>query len=245
MVDSCFVKRLLQHIDLTASEIADIAELEREPVTFAPGQKLWEEGHKADYICIVQDGWLMSETVLEGGERQILRFYFSGELIGTASIAYDHATTTVRAVDEAQLCMFPRARLGELFARHPRLSTLFYSLGMLEVIDLNDRLRAMGRTDGKARLAHLFLAIAERLRVLTGPESTKLHVPLTQNDLADAVGLTAIHVNRLLKEMSSEGLIRRHRRGLEVLDEPALRRIAQFRSRRQNIDLGWFPPAQN
>ncbi len=245
MAESCFVQRLLHHIDLTQAEKADIADLEREPTTFLAGQKLWEEGSDSDYICIVQDGWLMSETILDGGERQILRFYFPGEMIGTASIAYFHATTTVRAVEDARLCMFPRARIGELFARHPRLSTLFYSLGMLEVIDLNDRLRALGRTDGKARLAHLFLSIAIRLRVLVGQDEKVLQVPLTQSDLADAVGLTAIHVNRLLKEMTQEGLIRRNRRVLELLDEPELRRIAQFRDRREGVDLSWFPPARD
>ena len=243
MSDSCFVQRLLHYLDLTEAEKSAIAQLEKEPTDLSAGQKLWEEGAESDQVCIVQKGWLLSETVLEAGERQILRFYFPGELIGTASIAFDHAANTVRAVQDARLCIFPRSRLGQLFVEQPRLGTLFYSLGMLEVIDLNDRLRALGRTDGKARLAHLFLSIAGRLRVLHGRSYNILQVPLTQSDLADAVGLTAIHVNRLLKEMTGEGLIRRSRREIELLDEPELRRISQYRDRHLEIDTSWFPPA--
>ena len=243
MADSCFVQRLLHYLDLTDAEKSAITELEREPVDLAAGQKLWEEGAQSDAVCIVQKGWLLSETVLEAGERQILRFYFPGELIGTASIAFDHAASTVRAVQDARLCIFPRARLGELFVREPRLGTLFYSLGMLEVVDLNDRLRALGRTDGKARLAHLFLSISERLRVLHGRADTVMQVPLTQSDLADAVGLTAIHVNRLLKEMTGDGLIRRTRREIELRNEDELRRISQYRDRHFEVDNSWFPPA--
>ncbi|WP_420606991.1 Crp/Fnr family transcriptional regulator [Novosphingopyxis sp.] len=243
MADSCFVQRLLHYLDITDAEKSAIAKLEQDPTDLVAGRKLWEEGAKSDDICIVQKGWLLSETVLEGGERQILRFYFPGELIGTASIAFDHACSTVRAVQDARLCIFPRARLGELFVEHPRLGTLFYSLGMLEVIDLNDRLRALGRTDGKARLAHLFLSIAERMRVLHGRAEKVLQVPLTQSDLADAVGLTAIHVNRLLKEMTSDGLIRRTRREIELRDEDELRLLSQYRDRHFEVDNSWFPPA--
>ncbi|MAC12082.1 MAG: transcriptional regulator [Sphingorhabdus sp.] len=243
--DSCFVQRLLHYLDLSEAEKSVIAELEQEPITIPAGQKLWEEGGDSDSLCIVQEGWLLSETFLEAGERQILRFYFPGELIGTAGISFNQASSTVRAVEDARLCIVPRRRMGELFARQPRLASLFYSLGMLEVADLNDRLRALGRTDGKARLAQLFLSIAERLRVLEGRDTKVMHVPLTQSDLADAVGLTAIHVNRLLKEMTREGLIKRTRREIELCDEDQLRRISQYRDRHFDMDNSWFPPAES
>lgn len=243
MTESCFAQRLLHYLDLSDAEKTAITRLEQEPTDLAAGQTLWSEGDTCDSICIVQDGWLLSETVLEAGERQILRFYFPGEMIGTSGIGSDRASNTVRAVQTARLCMFPRARLGELFAQHPRLGTLFYSLGMLEVSELNDRLRALGRTDGKARLAHLFLSIAERMRVLHGRTEKRLHVPLTQSDLADAVGLTAIHVNRLLKEMTQEGLIVRSRREIELCDEDELRRLSQYRDRHFDVDHSWFPAA--
>lgn len=243
MADSCFVQRLLHYLDLTEAEKTAITELEREPTDFPAGHCLWEEGAQADALCIVQSGWLLSETLLAAGERQILRLYFPGDLIGTASIAFAHATATVRAVDDATLCIFPRARLGELFGRHPRLGALFYSLGMLETVELNDRIRSLGRTDGKSRLAHMFLSIAERMRVLRDKPGAILPVPLTQSDLADAVGLTAIHVNRLLKEMTRDGLIRRTRREIELLDEDELRRLAQYRSPHFKVDHSWFPAA--
>ncbi|WP_373486654.1 Crp/Fnr family transcriptional regulator [Blastomonas sp.] len=243
MFDSCFVARLSRYIDLNASEKAAIADLERDPQSYAAGTALWREGDDICELSIVHQGWALSETLLHDGTRQILRFHFPGDLMGASGIAFRDAAASIIAATDMMVCRFPRRALGETFARHPRLAALFFSLSQLESVDLSDRLRALGRNDGKARLAHLFLSIAARMRVVTGEHKAEVRMPLTQTDLGDAVGLTQVHVNRLIRQMTEEGLIIRTRSTVTLVDEDRLIELARFVDRFSTIDSSWFPPS--
>lgn len=244
MSDSCFVVRLNRYLDLTPSEREAIAELEREPKDYSAGTTLWTEGDDVSELLIVHHGWALSETRVTEGKRQILRFHFSGDLIGASGIAFRDAPASIVAATDMTVCRFPRSALGETFHSHPRLAALFFSISQMEGIDLSDRLRAMGRSEGKARLANLFLSIAARMRAVTGEHNPVIRIPLTQTDLGDAVGLTQVHVNRLIRQMTDEKLITRNRSTVTLLDEPGLVDLARFVDRFSSLDSSWFPPAK-
>lgn len=243
MASSCFIERLQHYLELTETEKSCLATLEEAPEDFTPGEVVFHEDRSADEICIVQSGWLMSSTVLPNGQRQILRFYFPGDLAGVTSIAFEKTVAAVSAVDKARLCRFPRSSLREIFQTHPRLAALFYTIGMVENVDLSDRLRALGRTSGKARIAQFLLSTAARRKITSGKEESFITIPLTQADLADAVGLTKVHVNRLLRQMTEEGMIERNRKDFTLARPDELQRIAHFTNRYETMDTSWFPPA--
>lgn len=243
MFDSCFVARLSRYLLLTRTEKLAIAELERDPKAYSAGSVLCAEGSDVDELMIVHNGWALSETRLPTGKRQILRFHFSGDLIGASGIAFRDAPSSVVAATDMVVCRFPRRALGETFIEHPRLAALFFSISQMESIDLSDRLRALGRSEGKARLANLFLSIAARMRAVNGEHDPVVRMPLTQTDLGDAVGLTQVHVNRLIRQMTEDKLIVRTRGTVTLLDEPGLVELARFVDRFSAIDSGWFPPA--
>jgi CRP-like cAMP-binding protein len=242
VTDSCLAERLGHYIALTGGEKRALAKLEETPADMDAGQVLFEEGEPLRELFVVKKGWFLSSTLLIDGERQILRLHFPGDTMGTASVAFEQASATVSVVQDATVCRYPRARLGELFEAHPRLAALFYAVGMLENVDLCDRLTALGRTDGKSRLANFFLSIFARMRILHGEDLDDLEIPLRQVDLGDAAGLTEVHVYRLLKQMEEEGLVARTRRRVKIIDEDRLVEIAQFRNRFAKIDTSWFPP---
>lgn len=244
MFDSCFVARLGRYLELTRHEKMAIADLERDPKNYAAGDVLCEEGADVDELLIVHSGWALSETQLQSGKRQILRFHFSGDLIGASGIAFRDSPSSIKAATNMVVCRFPRRALGETFAVHPRLAALFFSISQMESIDLSDRLRALGRSDGKARLANLFLSIAARMRAVNGEHNPVVRMPLTQTDLGDAVGLTQVHVNRLIRQMTEDKLIIRTRGTVTLLDEPGLIELARFVDRFSAIDSSWFPPAK-
>lgn len=243
MFDSCFVARLNRYLDLTSPERDAITQLERDPKNYAAGTTLWTEGDDVSELLIVHQGWALSETRLTGGKRQILRFHFSGDLIGASGIAFRDAPASIVAATDMVVCRFPRMALGETFIAHPRLAALFFSISQMESIDLSDRLRAMGRSEGKARLANLFLSIAARMRAVTGEHNPVVRIPLTQSDLGDAVGLTQVHVNRLIRQMTEEKLITRNRSTVTLLDEKGLVDLSRFVDRFSSVDSSWFPPA--
>jgi CRP/FNR family transcriptional regulator, anaerobic regulatory protein len=244
LFDSCFVARLGRYLELTRAEKLAIADLERDPKNYAAGDVLCEEGADVDELLIVHSGWALSETQLQSGKRQILRFHFSGDLIGASGIAFRDSPSSIKAATNMVVCRFPRRALGETFAVHPRLAALFFSISQMESIDLSDRLRALGRSDGKARLANLFLSIAARMRAVNGEHNPVVRMPLTQTDLGDAVGLTQVHVNRLIRQMTEDKLIIRTRGTVTLLDEPGLIDLARFVDRFSAIDSSWFPPAK-
>lgn len=245
MFDSCFVARLKRYLDLTPSERDAIAQLERDPKRHPAGSVLWSEGDDVKELLIVHQGWALSETRLSTGKRQILRFHFSGDMIGASGIAFNDAPSSIVAATDMEVCRFPRHALGETFAAHPRLAALFFSISQMESIDLSDRLRSVGRSEGKARLANLFLSIAARMRAINGDTDPVIRIPLTQTDIGDAVGLTQVHVNRLIRQMTEEKLITRHRSTVTLVDEPGLIALARFVDRFSSLDTHWFPAAKS
>jgi len=245
LFDSCFVARLSRYLELTRTEKQVLAELERDPQNYPAGSVLCREGEDVTELLIVHHGWALSETQMQSGKRQILRFHFSGDLIGASGIAFKDSPSSIKAATDMVVCRFPRRALGETFSEHPRLAALLFSISQMESIDLSDRLRALGRSEGKERLANLFLSIAARMRAVNGEHNPVVRMPLTQTDLGDAVGLTQVHVNRLIRQMTEDKLITRTRSTVTLLDEPRLVEMARFIDRFGAIDSSWFPPTKD
>ncbi len=244
MTDSCFVARLGHYLPLSKAEKAALGSLEEAPEFIHAGETLFEEGEPADCLALVKTGWMISSALVEDGQRQILRVHLEGDFLNPAAVAWVDSACSVSAMTDSVVCRFPREALTVLFDEHPRLAALFFSIAMMEAVELGDRLKAIGRTSGKARIAQFFLSTLSRQNITGEPGSTTLTLPMTQTDLADAVGLTNIHVNRLLRELTADELIVRSR-GAVTLPKPAeLRALAQWTDRFERLDTRWYPAAR-
>lgn len=243
MTNSCFVTRLNHYLTLTPAEKCAMARLEVSPQPLKEGEVLFEEGVPADCIALVKSGWLTSSSTLSDGQRQILRVHLPGDLAGVTSLAWPDGVFTVVASLDSVVCRFPRDHLSDIFEQHPRLAALFLAMAMAETVDLCDRLKAIGRTNGKARLVQFFLSTLARNNITGLAGDPTLPLPMTQTDLADAVGLTNIHVNRLLRELTEEGLIERERGTITMLDLPRLGELSHYTDHFDRLDTSWFPQA--
>lgn len=242
-MSSCFVEKLNHHLPLTDAEKRALAVLEDNPEPLDAGETLVEEGDSGDGLYVLREGLLLSASLLKGGERQILRIYHSGDLVGTTGIPWRRAPASAIAIVDSVVCHFPRAALREIFIAHPRLAALFYSIGMIENVALSDRLKSLGRTEGKARVAAFLLEMLGRLRITDRSVTNRYELRLTQADIGDAVGLTPVHVNRMLRELTEEGCIIRDGRAIAIVDEQQLAEYCEFIDRYRDIDTSWFPPA--
>ena len=142
----------------------------------------------------MRQGWLHSSAKLVTGGRQILRFHYAGDLIGTSSIAWAQAANTITAVSDCVVSELSKVNLGRIFKAQPRLAGLLYAMAAAENVAMSDRLASIGRTDAIERLATLLLDILARLRVTAGGVIESFDLPLTQKDIGDAVGLTPLVV---------------------------------------------------
>jgi len=202
------------------------------------------EGAPARELYVVQKGWLQSSVLLGNGGRQIMRVNLPGDILGFPALAFDDAPETVTALTDATICPFDRERLAILFAEHPRISALLFGLTVAERAQLADRLASIGRTSARARVASLLCEIFARLRLVNGPDCDSTHIPLTQEEIGDATGLTAVHVNRMIRNLVEDGIIERSGNSFRLLDRKRLESEANFTDR-SKIATGWLPPPKS
>lgn len=193
-----------------------------------------------DQLYIVKSGRLFASLRLPSGERAITRLYFAGDIVGTANMPFERATQTLTVSAPSELYFFPRRILAEAFVSLPRIAAIFYTFAALENAILNDRLVSIGRSRGKVRIASLILEIAARQNLPLASPTAQIEIGLTQVEIGDAVGLTSIQVNRILRELEEEGVIKRQQKSVEVRDVDRLTQIGRFRNRYEDLDLDWF-----
>ena len=232
--------KLAHHLALTYAERDALQWLERRERQVDAGKVVIAEGETADCVFLVSSGWLHASTQLPGGARQILRFYFRGDLTTNLSIAWNESAATLTAVSKCTLYEVPREALARIFRDFPRLAAVMYAVSAAEQVALADRLTSVGRTDAVSRIGTLLLQIRSQLQVADGPSDAVFGLPLTLQDLGDATGLTKTHAGRTLRALEDEGLIRREGRMLQIGDIQRLADRVGFKDRVTHIATDWI-----
>jgi CRP/FNR family transcriptional regulator, anaerobic regulatory protein len=238
--DSCLAERLSQYVRVSPAEQEALDRLEEQDRSVRRGAVVISENDSPRELFIVREGWLHSSVVLGNGSRQIMRFHFRGDILGLPLLAFRDSPETLTAVTDVTLCPFGRDRLGALIADHPRLAALLLSLAVAGRVSLSDRLASIGRTSARARVSVLICEIYRRLRLLGLAKDGSIQLPLTQEDIGDATGLTAVHVNRMMRALVEDGLIDRNGPQLRVLNERQLCIEANYLDRTE-IETSWLP----
>lgn len=249
---SCFAEVLSARVALTANEQAALARLEERSREVRRAAVLLREHEPGSELFIVRRGLMMSYVLLDDGSRQILRFHFPGDLIGIPGMIYADSPETIAALTDAEVCPFDRSSLSRMFVDHPRIAALILALSQIERASLTDRLAALGRTSAKTRVAALIMDMRTRSRGHGGRTAggraagggDGFTLGLTQEEIGDATGLTAVHVNRMLRQLEEDGLIRRQSGRMIVPDDNALAKAANYVDRYVRLDLGWLPEAR-
>jgi len=237
---SCLAERLSHYVRLSAGERDSLERLEEQDKSFRRGALVISENEKPRDLYIVRSGWLHSSVILGNGSRQIMRFYFQGDILGLPLLAFADSPETVTAVTDVILCPFSRERFAGVISEHPRIAALLLGLAVADRVSLADRLASIGRTSARARVSSLLCEIFARMRRLGTPHHEPIQLPLTQEEIGDATGLTAVHVNRMMRGIVEDGLIERNGNSIRLLDDKRLSAEANFIDR-TGIETGWLP----
>jgi CRP-like cAMP-binding protein len=240
---SCLAERLSHYVRLSAGERDSLERLEEQDRSIRRGTIIISENERPRELFIVRSGWVHSSVILGNGSRQIMRFHFQGDILGLPLLAFADSPETVTAVTDAILCPFSRERLAAIIAEHPRIAALLLGLAVADRVSLADRLASIGRTSARARVSSLLCELFARMRRLGTPHDEPIQVPLTQEEIGDATGLTAVHVNRMMRGIVEEGLIERNGSMIRLLDEKRLSAEANFVDR-TGIETGWLPQSR-
>lgn len=243
MPSSCFAERLGDFVPLSTGERSALLRLEERERKLRRGATLVRENDPAGELFILRSGMMMSYVILPDGSRQILRFIFPGDVIALPALVFSRVPETVGALADSVVCPFDRPLMTQLALEQPRLFAVIVAFDQAERAMLTDRIAALGRTSAKARVASVLLDVRNRLRRLDPTIDNSFILGLTQEEIGDATGLTAVHVNRMLRQLEDEALIRRDSGRVTLLDEGRLGRSANYTDRLAGLDLSWLPPA--
>lgn len=189
------------------------------------GHDLFRPGEPCDALYHLVDGWVFLYSLLEDGRRQILHFGLPGAWLGLypGRIAIYGA----RALTNAVVGLIPQANLGPLFAEHPGVGLRLASTVWRERNLAYDHLSSIGRRSARERIARALLELFVRHRMQwPGHRIEEMHLPLTQEEIGDATGLTGVHVNRVLHNFRKDGILEFHYRRLRILNPDKLIDIA-------------------
>ncbi|MCK1622799.1 Crp/Fnr family transcriptional regulator [Bradyrhizobium sp. 160] len=192
------------------------------------GEDLISEGDVVDSVRLVLSGWLCRYKTLEDGRRQIVNFIFPGESCDAHAFlmpVIDHSIATMTPVVYAEI---KRTRFESLVANDRSLAEAFLCETLVNAAIQREWAINLGRRVALERVAHLFCEIIERLRPVGMVEGNSCVMPITQTDLADATGLSVVHLNRTLQELRASGLIVLRERTLTINDLGALKNAALF-----------------
>lgn len=228
-------------IALTPNERSTLEALEEKERHLRRGSVLQRERDRVSEIYILSKGLMMSYVLLDDGSRQILRFLFPGDMLAATNLVYSKAPETIAALTDCTVCPFDRTAFSHLVEAHPRLAAVMMAFTQIERVALTDRLASLGRTSAKTRVAAILLELRSRLRSIDDAVDKVFPLGLTQEEIGDATGLTAVHVNRMLRQLEEEGLIMREGGRVTLIDEDGLVRAANYVDRYEGIDLGWLP----
>lgn len=229
-LESALVKKLSAFGELSLEELICLASLQSDPVKVKRGKELLEEGHTGHMVFIIQSGWANSYKDLPDGGRQIISFPLPGDCVGLRSALLRTSDHSFSALTDAYVSAVEAARMTEVFDEFPRLRAAFMWSAARDEAMVVEHLVSIGRRTAIERTAHFFMELAERLMLVGLATETEFKCPLNQYVMADALGLSAIHVNRVLRLLRERNLITVRSGSVIIHDLQALRKLASYRS---------------
>lgn len=189
------------------------------------------EFDRAEYSCVLLSGFAVRQKIVAGGLRQIVSIHMKGELVDLQNSLLGVADHSVQMLTAGKIAMIPRAAVDKIAFERPEIGRAMWIDSLVDASIFREWVANVGRRDAQTRIAHLLCEFSLRLKVAGLGEPTNYELPMTQDQLADATGLTAVHVNRTLKTLEAEGLIeRRTPRFIEIGDWRKLAEAGDFNS---------------
>lgn len=224
------VAKLSRLIDLGEDDRALIAALPFRVEQVPAGRHLIREGQVAPDCCILVRGYACRHKLTADGARQIVSFHLRGDILDIQHLLLERADHNVQAISASTIAWVPRQRLEQLAWSRPAIGKALWRDCLIDASIFREWVLNVGRRDGKSRIAHMLCEFAARCRAAGLGDGNCFDLPMTQEQIGDATGLTSVHVNRMLKTLRDEGAISRSGRQVTISDWAKLQRIADFDS---------------
>lgn len=193
------------------------------------GTTLYQEGEPITELYNLLDGVVVLNRILTSGRRQILEFVLPGAFLGYQPDLKGPMLHGAQCLTDVAVCVFPRHSFPSLMRRHPEVAAHLVSIKARDEARAHNHLTNIGTRASRARLAHLLLELHIRVRRwYPTADDGIVELPLTQDHIADALGLTSVHVNKMLRTLREDGLLRFKNGQLNILDAKRLAAIGEL-----------------
>ena len=223
-----FFRKIAARDTLGLAERRAIMAAADERVLFEAGEDLVTEGQRPSKSMLVADGFTCRYRLLAGGERQLTAIHVPGDFVDLHSFLIKQMDHSVGALTPCVVYTFPHERLVDVTERYPHLTRILWLLTLLDAAIHREWLVGMGRLSAHQRAAHLICELYARLKVIGRTGDSSFELPITQSSLADALGISAVHINRVVQELRRRGMIVWDGGRLTISDWPALAALAEF-----------------
>lgn len=193
------------------------------------GKQILAQGNSSDYVFVLCAGWAFRYIQLSDGGRQILKFLLPGDLFSSISIFEEASHFSVKAVTRVQIGGFPRSEIRKRCFADPDVQSAIVQLCVADVRDATEFLVVLGQRSAEQRIAYLFLHLIRRIAARQVIREQRYPFPLRQQHIADTVGLTSVHVSRVLSLFRDRRIVVLSEGVLEVVDLPALEMIGSLK----------------
>ena len=203
-----------------------------------PGGHIIRDGDRPDSCGLLLSGFAHRYKITGQGGRQIISIHMAGEFVDLQNSFLGVSDHSVQTLTDAEVAFIPQAAIQNLAVTNPSVGKALWIDTLIDASIFREWVVNVGRRDSRARVAHLLCEFSLRLAAAGLAENHRYELPMTQEQLADAVGLTSVHVNRVLRQLGEEGLISRDRRSVVIEDWQRLRDVGDFNERYLHHDAG-------
>jgi CRP-like cAMP-binding protein len=225
------VQKLAYRQKLDANDRAAILALPHTVKSLERGHFIVREFDRAEFSCVLLSGFAIRHKIVAGGLRQIIAIHMKGEAVDLQNSFLTCADHGVQMLTDGKVAMIPRQAIDRIAFERPAVGRAMWIDTLVDASIFREWIANVGRRNARARIAHLLCEFSLRLKVAGLGEQTNYEIPMNQDQLADATGLTGVHVNRSLKGLEADGLIeRRSPRSIEIGDWKKLANTGDFNS---------------
>ena len=231
MIRAALVRRLRTSSGISDDDVKEIEQLPIAVRQYPAETPVVRDGERATDCCLIADGFCARSKTIPSGKRQILSIHIPGEIPDLMSLflhVMDHDLSTLTP---CTLGFIRHETLGKLDRRRPSVGELFWRDTLIDSAMFREWIVNVGQRPAPARLAHVMIELRERLRVIERLDGNSFEMPLTQEQIGEALGITAVHANRVIKQLRQEGIVELHRGRVTVLDERKFLELADFDGR--------------
>jgi CRP-like cAMP-binding protein len=223
-----FVARLLQLVDLNSTDLKAFDEIIDGELTIRKRRDLIADGYEYRKLCFVKDGYAVRYKLLRSGKRQILNVVLPGDIVGLPGSFYQRAVYAVTAITDLRMHVCALDSYVQLCYRRPQYGLALSWIAVQEATTYAEHIIDVGRRTPIERLAHFLLELHARLLTVGRAEEKRFTLPFSQEVIADVLGLSVPHLNRMMQQLRAEKLIADSERVVEFIDTGAMQTLAHF-----------------